>query len=76
MKNEQPSVAADYGIDRLPAVVVFEKGVPNLYEGDLGDEERVMEWIVDEVSGDDTVEVVTDQMVERLIKNRDQVRNS
>ena len=42
-------------------------------EGDLTEVERVLEWIVDEVSGDDTVEVVTDQMVERLIAKRKQV---
>ena len=42
-------------------------------EGDLTEAERVLEWIVDEVSGDDTVEVVTDQMVERLIAKRKQV---
>ena len=33
VKNNQPAVAGDYGIEALPAVVVFEKGVPNLYEG-------------------------------------------
>merc|ERR550539_662657 len=73
VKNNQPAVAGDYGIEALPAVVVFERGVPNLYEGDLTEVERVLEWIVDEVSGDDTVEVVTDQMVERLIAKRKQV---
>ena len=73
VKNNQPAVAGDYGIDALPAVVVFEKGVPNLFEGDLTEDDTVLEWIVDEVSGDDTVEVVTDQMVERLIRQRKQV---
>ena len=73
VKNNQPAVAGDYGIEDLPAVVVFEKGVPNLFEGDLAEDDRVLEWIVDEVSGDDTVEVVTDQMVERLIQKRKQV---
>ena len=73
VKNSQPAVAGDYGIDELPAVVVFERGVPNLYEGDLTEDDRVLEWIVDEVSGDDTVEVVTDQMVERLIRKRQRV---
>ena len=61
VKNSQPAVAGDYGIDELPTVVVFERGVPNLYEGDLTEGDRVLDWIVDEVSGDDTVEVVTDQ---------------
>ncbi len=73
VKNDQPHVAADYGIDALPSLVVFDNGVPNLYEGDLADEDHVLTWIIEEVSGDDTVEVVTDQMIERLIKNRNQV---
>ena len=33
VKINEPSVAADFGIEERPTLVVFERGIPNLYEG-------------------------------------------
>ena len=37
MKINEASVAEAYGIEERPSLVVFEKGIPNVYEGDLYD---------------------------------------
>ena len=33
VKINEPSVATDFGIESRPTLVVFEKGIPNLFEG-------------------------------------------
>jgi len=33
VKINEPSVAADFGIENRPTLVIFERGIPNLYEG-------------------------------------------
>ena len=33
VKINEPSVAADFGIEDRPTLVIFERGIPNLYEG-------------------------------------------
>ena len=37
VKINEASVAEAYGIEERPSLVVFEKGIPNVYEGDLYD---------------------------------------
>ncbi len=37
VKINEATVAESYGIEDRPSLVVFEKGIPNVYEGDLYD---------------------------------------
>lgn len=68
VKVNEPSAAVEYGIEERPTLVVFEKGIPNLYEGgNFKDAKKILEWITGEVSGDDTVETVTDSMLDMMI---------
>ncbi len=67
VKINEASVASDFGIEERPCLVVFEKGIPNVYMGSLTSAEEVLEWIMGEISGDHTVEVVTDAMLDRLV---------
>lgn len=73
VKNNEADVAEDYGIEDLPALVVFERGIPNLYEGDLTDEDKVLDWILGEMFEKNTVEVVTNAMLDRLVQDRDHI---
>lgn len=68
VKINEATVASDFGIDDRPALVIFEKGIPNVYEGNLHHTDEVLEWIIGEISGDHTVEVVTDAMLDRLVQ--------
>jgi hemoglobin-like flavoprotein len=67
VKVNEASVASDFGIDDRPCLVVFEQGIPNVFEGDLTNVDQVLEWIIGEISGDHTVEVVTDAMLDRMV---------
>jgi len=67
VKINEATVASDFGIEDRPTLVIFEKGIPNVYQGNLHQSQEVLEWIIGEISGDHTVEVVTDAMLDRMI---------
>lgn len=68
VKIDDDGVAEEYGIDALPAVVYFEKGIPNVYDGDLEHEEEFFEWLVQQLEKDE-IEDVTDEMLDKLIND-------
>ncbi|XP_044757512.1 uncharacterized protein LOC123315746 isoform X2 [Coccinella septempunctata] len=67
VKIDDPSAANEYGLDSLPSIVYFEKGLPNVYDGDLEAEEDILEWLVQQLEKDE-IEDVTDEMLDKLIK--------
>ncbi|XP_026480365.1 uncharacterized protein LOC113386821 isoform X1 [Ctenocephalides felis] len=67
VKIDDDAAAKEFGIDDLPAIVYFEKEVPNVYDGDLENEDEILEWLVDQLEKDE-IEDVTDEMLDRLIK--------
>ncbi|KAH9383753.1 hypothetical protein HPB48_025519 [Haemaphysalis longicornis] len=73
VKIDDDSVAKDFGIlDELPALVYFEDKIPNVYEGNLKDEEDVLKWILKQKS-EDTIEEVTEEILEMLIRQKEYV---
>ncbi|EFX69653.1 hypothetical protein DAPPUDRAFT_202746 [Daphnia pulex] len=67
VKISNPEEAKEYGIDDVPSLIYFENGIPSIYEGDLKNEEQVLEWLVHQVESDE-IEDVTDEMLDMLIK--------
>ncbi|XP_046461228.1 uncharacterized protein LOC124207693 isoform X8 [Daphnia pulex] len=67
VKIANPEEAKEYGIDDVPSLIYFENGIPSIYEGDLKNEEQVLEWLVHQVESDE-IEDVTDEMLDMLIK--------
>ncbi|XP_023720452.1 uncharacterized protein LOC111871518 isoform X7 [Cryptotermes secundus] len=67
VKIDDDSAAREFGIDDVPALVYFEKGIPNVYDGDFENEDEILEWLVDQLEKDE-IEDVTDEMLDRLIK--------
>lgn len=67
VKIDDPSAASEYGLDSLPSIVYFEKGLPNVYDGNLEAEEDILEWLVEQLEKDE-IEDVTDEMLDKLIK--------
>ena len=65
--------AAEYGIDSFPTLVVFENGIPNLYDGGFDNGDKIIEWIVAESTGDNTIEIVTDNMLDQIVATFDNV---
>ncbi|CAG9794976.1 unnamed protein product [Diatraea saccharalis] len=68
VKIDDDKAAEAFGIDNVPAIVYFEKQIPNVYDGDLENEEEMLEWLVDQLEKDE-IEDVTDEMLDRLIKD-------
>jgi len=73
VKIDDEKEAAEYGIEDFPSIVVFENGIPNMYDGEIRAGEEVLDWIVGESSGDHTIESVTDSMLDALVRDYDHV---
>ncbi|EDW77038.2 uncharacterized protein Dwil_GK22155, isoform B [Drosophila willistoni] len=67
VKIDDAKAAGDYGIDSIPAIVYFEKEIPNVYDGDLLDEEQILKWLLGQLERDE-IEDVTDEMLDTMIK--------
>ncbi|KAJ6617206.1 hypothetical protein Bhyg_17989, partial [Pseudolycoriella hygida] len=68
VKIDDNRAAAEYGIDNVPAIVYFEKQIPNVYDGDLLDEGKILRWLLDQLEKDE-IEDVTDEMLDKMIKD-------
>lgn len=55
------------GNSQIPAIVYFEKEIPNVYDGDLMDEEQILKWLLGQLEHDE-IEDVTDEMLDTMIK--------
>ncbi|XP_055921442.1 uncharacterized protein LOC129952700 isoform X1 [Eupeodes corollae] len=67
VKIDDAKVAAEFGIDSIPAIVYFEKQIPNVYDGDLMDEDQILHWLLGQLESDE-IEDVTDEMLDKLVK--------
>lgn len=70
MDNE--AEAKDFGIDHLPTLVYFEDKIPAMYEGDLLNEDEVLEWLIEQKKTA-TIEEVTDEILAGLIDEHEYV---
>lgn len=68
VKIDDATEAKEYGIDDLPTLVYFENRIPSIYEGDLSNEQVVLAWLLQQKTSD-TIEEVTDEILNDLIAN-------
>ena len=66
-KTTDASFAEEVGVETYPALVFFKDGVPNLYEGDLGVEEEVLDWLT-EMKVESHIELITRPMLETMVE--------
>lgn len=66
---EDNEKAEEYGINVLPALMYFENKIPSMYDGDLMQEELVLEWLIEQKTTD-TIEQVTDKVGDSYYKCR------
>jgi len=57
VKCSEPNAQREYGLTQVPALVYFENGVPEVYPGDLKNDDEVLGWISAELSNQDIEEV-------------------
>lgn len=67
VKIDNAEEAKEYGIQKLPTMLYFEKGIPTIYEGNLEDEDKVLKWLEDQQKIDQ-IEDVTDEMLDIVIE--------
>lgn len=70
VKIQDPQLAKRYSIKTFPAMVYFRNGNPLLFEGDLQNEESILEWLIDDDNRElaDEIESVNERMLERLLQ--------
>lgn len=61
---------AKLGMDESPVLVYYENGIPNLYDGSLGDEKTVLEWLVVQRNSA-SIEDVTDELLRSIIEDEE-----
>lgn len=59
--------AKEYGIESMPSLLYFEKGIPTVYEGRLEDEDSLLKWLEQQTKSDD-IEDVTDEMFDLILE--------
>lgn len=59
--------AKEYGIDSVPSLLYFEKGIPTVYEGRLEDEDSVLKWLEQQTTSDE-IEDITDEMLDLILE--------
>lgn len=67
VKIDNAEEAKEYGIQKVPTMLYFEKGIPMIYEGNLEDEEKVLKWLEQQQKADQ-IEDVTDEMLDMVIE--------
>ena len=73
VKIDDDTVAKEYGIDdELPTLVYFENKIPSVYQGDLKNEEQVLEWLIAQMSSDE-IEEVSHEMLDNLIEKHNHI---
>lgn len=60
-------VAREYGVADFPSLVYFEKQIPNVFEGDLMEEEEVLQWLITQRT-EDRIELITRIMLEAMVE--------
>lgn len=67
VKIDDDKEAKEYGIETIPTMVLFEKGIPHIYEGDLMKEDDLLGWLLHQKRHSEIPEV-TDEMMDKLIE--------
>lgn len=67
VKIDNADEAKEYGIDSVPTLLYFEKGIPTVYEGKLKDEESLLKWL-EQQTNSDQIEDITDEMLDLIIE--------
>lgn len=67
VKIDNDEEAKEYGIEKLPTLLYFEKGIPTYYEGNLEEEDKVLSWLKHQTESDE-IEDITDEMLDLILE--------
>ena len=66
MKISDGGAGEEFGLPEVPALVYFENGVPELFSGDLRNDNQVIKWMLEELKQEE-IKAVTVAMLDRLV---------
>lgn len=61
-------MAEDYGVTDFPILIYFENQIPNVFEGNLYEEEEVLQWLITQRT-EDRIELITRVMLETFVED-------
>lgn len=67
VKIDNVEEAKEYGIEKLPKLLYFEKGIPTVYNGNLENEDALLKWLEHQAKTDE-IEDITDEMLDLIIE--------
>ena len=70
VKLRDAEAAREYGIDDMPGLLYFENRIPSIYDGDLADEDALLDWLVEQKTTE-TIEKVTEKILEMLVEEEE-----
>ena len=68
VKISDEGATGAFGVEQMPSLVYFENGVPELYPGDLLNDEAILKWMLSELKQEEIKELTVpmlDKLVER-----------
>ena len=68
VKTDDKEAAEKYGLKKLPAILFFKFQVPTQYTGDMMNEEKVLQWFLEQQETDE-IEDVNSRTLKSLIDN-------
>lgn len=73
VKIASPEAAATYNVVNIPSLVYFRKQVPMLYDGDLHQVDRVLQWLTsqDVFEIKNEIEEVNRKMLDKLLEENE-----
>ncbi|XP_055342299.1 uncharacterized protein LOC129590885 [Paramacrobiotus metropolitanus] len=72
VKTDNKELATTYGVETFPSLIYFEDGIPNVYEGDLMNEDAVLAWILEQQQ-QETIENVNLEILEKVLEEEEYV---
>ena len=66
VKISDEGAEEEFGIQDLPRLVYFENGVPEIFQGDIRNDNQIIKWMLDELKQQE-IKDVTVAMLNRLI---------
>lgn len=68
VKTKDLKVAEHYGATDFPVLMYFEHGIGGMFEGDIAEEEEVLQWLIQQRT-EDRIELITRVMLENLVED-------
>ena len=74
LRIHDKELAEDFSLSKIPSLVFFRREIPIVYQGDLTDDQEMLEWMIKNKSSaddDDVLEMVDETQLGIMVDNVD-----